>query len=376
MEERKKKFVQGESSISEAGSSGLFAPNSMAIAFTGKPLTALANTRTIGVRDSLSKTALSVEDITIYAENGASSLGVGEHKILMAGVSAFTEKNGTRDKKPDLRVSFDFMNYAKACGVEVEAKTMSTPEEQAEEDERALTAIKHFQQKLRENCKNLMHTSINWTERINRKEAAYNGMVFISAYRITSKTITLEFSLSAADYMVQLPQTTRPIALYGIDDRKYNAYSIGCYLSAHYAMNQNVMAGTENLLRVENILKKTKLPTKEEMVQSKSHRTWIGRAKEPFEEALDELKRCGLLSDWYYSHSKGIPLSDEEASAIDSYEEWSQLLLCFEVANFRPRAERRALIEAKKEKTKAKKEETKASTKSRKRKTKSKASEA
>ena len=30
-------------------------------------------------------------------------------------------------------------------------------------------------------------------------------------------------------------------------------------------MNQNVMAGTENLLRVENILKKTKLPTKEEM---------------------------------------------------------------------------------------------------------------
>lgn len=371
MEERKKKFVQGESSISEAGSSGLFTPNSMAIAFTGKPLTALANTRTIGVRDSLSKTALSVEDITIYAENGASSLGVGEHKILMAGVSAFTEKNGTRDKKPDLRVSFDFMNYAKACGVEVEAKTMPNPEEQAAENERALTAIKHFQQKLRENCKNLMHTSINWTERINRKDTAYNGMVFISAYRITSKTITLEFSLSAADYMVQLPQTTRPSALYGIDDRKYNAYSIGCYLSAHYAMKQNVIAGTENLLRVENILKKTKLPSKEEMVQSKSHRTWIGRSKEPFEEALDELVRCGLLSDWYYSHRKGVPLTDDEASTIDSYEEWSQLLLCFELRNYKPREERRAVIEAKKEKTKAK-----ASTKPRKRKTKSKASEA
>lgn len=358
---------------------GLFSPNSLAVAFTGKPLTALATTRSRGKTDDLSKTSLTIEDITMYVANetkGAKALGVGEHKLLMAGVSAFTERNGTRDKKPSLRVSFDFMSYARACGVEVDAETKATQEEQEAENERALTAIKHFQQKLRENCRNIMQTSISWTEKVNRKETSYNGMVFISGYRISAKTITLDFSLKAAEYMVQLPQTTRPSALYGIDDRKYNAYSIGCYLSAHYAMNQNVMAGTENLLRVEGILGQTDLPTIDSLREKNRSYEWESRTKERFEEALDELVRCGLLKNWYYSHSKGIPLSDKEASTIDSYEKWSQLLLCFEVANFKPRAERRAVIEAKKEKTKAKKEETKASTKSRKRKTKSKASEA
>ena len=330
-----------------------FEDSTGAITFTGKPLAALANARTIGKRDRLSETALSIEDIIIYAERGANSLGVGEHKILMAGVTAFTAKNGTNDSKPELRVNFDFMEYAKACGAEVEAKPMPTLEAQEAENQRAEETIKNFQKKLNENCKNLQHTILNWTEKIHGKVSSYNGMSIISAFKVTRKMVTLEFSLSFAEYLVQLPLTTRPHALYGIDDRKYNAYSIGCYLSEHYAMSQNVMKGTENLLRVENIIKKTKLPGKEEIAQrAKSHRTWRGDAKEPFEEALDELFYSGLLSDWYYSHSGGIALTDEEASSIESYEEWSQLFLCYEVEGFPPREERRALIEAKKKKAK------------------------
>ena len=114
-------------------------------------------------------------------------------------------------------------------------------------------------------------------------------------------------------------------------------------MTEHFNMDNNQIRGTAQLLKVKTLLVVTSLPSIDAV--RKQRRRWEDRIKEPFETSLDALTKCGLLEDWEYTRSKGIPLTDEEATSFGSFEEWTETLVKFTLADapdHRARLERRA----------------------------------
>lgn len=85
--------------------------------------------------------------------------------------------------------------------------------------------------------------------------------------------------------------------------------------------------GTANRLKVETLLKVTNLPTYEQTIRNRN--SWADRIKEPFETALDEVVRVGTLASWEYTHAKGVPLTEEEASTITDYKTFTELYITY-----------------------------------------------
>lgn len=319
----------------------------LGLAFSGKATQALAKTRTTGVIDKISQTLLTIGDVEVSSPS-AQSLGVGEHKILLAGLQAFTRYNGRNERNPTQRVNIDLVRYASANGIDITEHQMDTPEEQEAEAKRAKFALDNFKKKLKKNLKNLNQSAITWTETVQGKSKAYNGMTLIGAYRVDSSNIMIEFTQSAAEYFVRLPLTPFPNALYLVDDRKPNAYSMGVAMCNHYAIDNNVMKDTERTMSVKSLLSYTNLPTIEKARESRNN--WLKAIKEPFELALDELKYRGLITTWRYSYANQKELTDAEAADIMlSYEIFASLYIYYELANYQDHSERRLAIVQKKE---------------------------
>ena len=267
-------------------------------------------------------------------------MGVGEAKIFRYALAAFTQKNstGTERQKINLRMFLSFNDYAKATNTDIST-----------EDRK-----KNFKKKLKKNLENLMekHISFSWTEDIRGKIRNYGGLSLISGYKINNEAITVDFSLGFAEYLVSLPTLVEyPRALYGVNDRNYNAFAIGEAMFQHYSINNNIIKGTEQILSVQKILEVTSFPTYEKVKEEKH--SWEYKIKEQLEKALDHLYECGFLKDWYYSYAKGKKLTDKEASQITSYEKFASLYVWYEINDFPDHKERADLIiEAKAEKLK------------------------
>lgn len=347
---------EGEQGAAE-GQSPLFKLPRLGLTFTAVPTDALAQARTKGRANPYNPNVLTIGDtvITVTEDKAVKALGVGESKILKAGIQAFTASNSRGQAQPHLRVTLDTADYARKCGVEITARTMPTPEAQAAEDKRADDAVHNFLKKLRRNLHNVQrNASFSWTEAVKGKVQAYSSISFISGYRVTRKSITMDFGLAAAEYLVKRPLRQDPDALFLIDERREEVYAIGEYLNQHYSIDSNVTRWTEGILSIPSILAVTAIPTIDEVRQGKSKRTWQDQIKERFERDLDELTRVGLLSTWAYSHEKRRLLTDAEAAAISSYEEFAELYLSYEIANYPPHGERTKAIKAKTEEKKAK----------------------
>ena len=234
-----------------------------------------------------------------------------------------------------------FNDYAKATNTDI-----STDDGQ-----------KNFRKKLKKNLENLMekHVSFSWIEDVRGKTKSYGGLSLISGYKISKDAITIDFSLGFAEYLVSLPTLVEyPRALYGVNDRNYNAFAIGEAMFQHYSINNNVIKGTEQMLSIQKILEITSFPTYEKVKEE--HHSWEFLIKEQLEKALDHLHECGLIKDWCYSQAKGKKLTDEEASQITSYEKFASLYVWYEL-NAYPEHEERAdmIIEAKGKKLKKRK---------------------
>lgn len=326
---------------------GLFHADERSLSFTGNALTALSKARTRGIINPITKDSLTIGDV-IIASSIATKIGIGEAKLLRYGVSAFTRENAQNEKKPILRIHGDTKDFARANGVKIDPQIMATPEEQEKENRRAAKALENFIAKLARNAETLKsNASFSWKETIRGKAKAYSGVSLIGAYKIDSAVIMLEFTQSAAEYMTQLPLSDTPRALYAVDDRKPNAYSIAQALISHYSIDNNVIRNTERMLKVETLLGYTSFPT-QETIKAKRW-SWERLVKEPFEEALDELTRIGLLKDWRYSLSGMTELTEEQATTILRYEQFASLYICYDLSGYEPHADRVKLITEKRE---------------------------
>lgn len=294
------------------------------------------------------------------------TLGVSTHKLLSTAVASFTSLNNTglgkqRDIR-SIRVSIPLKEYALKCGYDVTEHTTETPEEAEKEAKRASIQLENARKKIRKDIKLLRASSLTWEEKIKGKTGDFADIGILGAGGIRNGSINMEFTLSMAEYLIQLPLTQYPVALLAVDERNNNAYSIGLAMTEHYNLDNNHTKGTAQLLKVKTLLGYTNLPSIEDI--RKQRRRWEDRIKEPLETSLDALTACGLLEDWRYSKSKGEELTDEEATSFTGFEDWAETLIYYTLkdapdhtARLEARAEEKKARQAKGRKKTAKKKE-------------------
>ena len=315
---------------------GLYSADPLSIMFNGKATSTLGKLKTVGTYNEQQKTA-NVNGVKIISQN-ISQMGVGEAKIFRYALAAFTQKNstGTNNSKLNLRMFLSLNDYAKATNTDINTEN----------------GRKNFKKKLKKNLENLMekHISFSWTEDVRGKTKNYGGLSLISGYKINKDAITIDFSLSFAEYLVSLPTLVEyPRALYSVNDRNYNAFAIGEAMFQHYSINNNVIKRTEQILSIQKILKITSFPTYEKVREERA--SWEQKIKEQLEKALDHLYECGLIKDWCYSQAKGKKLTDEEASQLISYEKFASLYIWYELNAYPEHDERANMIIETKEKS-------------------------
>lgn len=333
-----------------AGKSSLLSVDN--IAHTGTYSTGKGEKEVIGVLKNFDKLA--------------GALGISTHKLLMAGIAVFTDRNHTGENSRELKdtsVAIPLKVYASKCGYDVEVHKKSTPEEAKKEAERAKSALKNARRKIAKDLILLYNFSLKYKDNVKGKETDFGERRLIDSYDIRGGYIYFNFAKEFSDYLIQLPLSQYSEALLSIDERSPNAYKIGIQLSNHFNNDNNIGKGTAQLLRVKTILSYTDLPTID--VIRTQNKSWVERIKEPLETALDTLTTCGYLKDWEYTHSKGAPLTEEEAKAlINDFEKWADTLVLFtpknatdHTARLEAKAQRIAEAEAKKAKkpTKSKK---------------------
>ena len=283
------------------------------------------------------------------------TLGVSTHKLLSTAIAGFTALNHTGTGKDrsirEAKVAIPLKEYAIQCGYDVEEHPTDTPEEAAKEAKRAKNALDNFRRKVKKDLELLYNASISWKEKVKGKEADFADIRILGGKGIRAGYINLEFTMSLAEYLIQLPLSQYPQSLLILDERNDNAYNIGLKMAEHYSNDNNQIKGTAQLLKVKTLLEYTNLPPFSE-VRAK-RKSWEERLKEPFETALDALTACGLLEDWRYSHSKGAEMTDEEAN-FSTYEEWEEALVYFTLRNAPNHAPRLATRAAEKKARQAK----------------------
>jgi len=262
------------------------------------------------------------------------TLGINTHKLLSVGVAQFTAGNNVGGKAPDnltYNITIPLKEYALQCGYDVEEHEKDTPEEQEKEARRASNALKDAQKKIKKDLDILRNSSISWSEKVKGKAGDFLDLAIIGSKGIRKGYIYMVFDPAFSQYLIKLPLTQYPKALLKVDARHSNAYNMGLKMTEHFNMDNNQIRGTAQLLKVSTLLDSLELPTID--IVRTSRKSWEERIKEPFEKALDALTQCGLLSDWRYSHSKGVEMTDEEATSFTTYEKWESTLVHFTLAD-------------------------------------------
>lgn len=292
------------------------------------------------------------------------TLGVSTHKLLMKAIASFSELNhtGTGNDRSfrEAQVAIPLREYALKCGYDIEERPTDSPEKAAREAKRAKAALDNFKRKIKKDLEILYNASLSWQEKVKGKEADFVDIRILEAKGIIAGYIKIKFTESIAKYLILLPMSQYPEALFLLDERNENAYNIGLAIAKHYSNDNNQIKGTAQLLKVKTLLKYTNLPTFATIKEQRA--SWEARIKEPFETALDALTGCGLLEDWRYSHSKGIEMTDEEAD-FSNYEEWANTLVYFTLRNAPNHAPRLATRAAEKKARQAKNRHKKTSKK-------------
>lgn len=276
---------------------------------------------------------------------------VSTDKLFSTALATFTKNNDfthLKGKEPEREITIGLREYAQSLGYDIEEHTTHTPEEAKKEKKRVKNQLDNIRKAVKEDLDIIHDSRISWEDpiKVKGKPSDFKRISLVTLTGIENGEILISLSPEIAGYLAERNLITQyPTKLLKLDSRKPNAYYIGRKLTGYYNIDNNQMRGTQNRISIKKLLEVTDLPTYEE-VQKKDRGHWANRIKEPFEEALDELTRNHILKNWEYIHAKGVPLTDEEAEDITTYQDFASLYLLFDPADKVDHEER---IEAKQE---------------------------
>lgn len=194
----------------------------------------------------------------------------------------------------------------------------------------------------RRRIRNDLKTLYNASVRIKSQKYGHGEFRLIQAYTTKPSFITITFGTKIIDFFAQLPKTKYALWTLPIGGKENaNTYRLGNKLVTHASMKNNQFKGTSNKLSVSSLLAVTDLPTISTLQKrgrdgKTSERKWRQRVKQPFEKAMDDLvtrENGGLLS-WHYAQpgSAGKKISRDDVDQIASYQEYSKIMIVYELA--------------------------------------------
>ena len=274
---------------------------------------------------------------------------INTHKLLSVGIGEFTKINDSRSSKINPTITMPFEEYARLLGYEIDERPTDNPEAAVKEKKRAAEAVKTAKKRIRQDLELLQASRWTWQEKVRGKVADFDSILLFERVAILKGYIIMEFGRNMAEYLKKLPINQYHRGLLSIDARKPNAYNMGLKMTEHYNIDNNLIAGTANRLKVSTLLAVTDLPTLETLQNEKqdNSRQWYARIKEPFEKALDELTGK-VIANWEYVKPKGEPLTDAEAYTITDYVTFTGLLVQFKILDAPDHEERLARREEEK----------------------------
>lgn len=306
------------------------------------------------VKDKLKNTTTYTSGTTSFEIVGMKDgkLGISTDKLLSVAISEFTASNHTGESKSSRalhskEVHIPFDQYAYDCGYDVYKHETATPEEAKAETKRAKTEKDNARKKTKKDLDTLYNSSASWTQNKARSKSETEDFCkvrLVQKVGIVDGYIHITFSDDYAEYLMGLPLNQYSRALLRADERKPVAYAIGRILCKHYNMDNNQKKGTANLIKISSILDSELIDLPSIDKVRKDRKDWRERIKDPVEKALDSLVNDGCLEPlhpedaqkdgWFYCHSKGVRLTDEESADLDTnYDKWADTLIYFNLAN-------------------------------------------
>lgn len=170
--------------------------------------------------------------------------------------------------------------------------------------------------------------------RTYKKEPIKMDIRFIDAKPAEAirQTAPIRLALSYVKYLSQCSQFMYYPTPILIACRNNNVYYIGKKLATHYNMNRT--KANKDSISVDKLLKWTPdIPSLDE--EKKRGRHYRAYCIDPLEKSLDELKRIGVLKEWYFTNKNKESLSDEQLTQFyTSYDEWKHLYLHFVLKDY------------------------------------------
>ena len=168
--------------------------------------------------------------------------------------------------------------------------------------------------------------------------------------------VKVGFSPSFANYLVK--QTgllmNYPAGLLKLKENNSNLYPLGYKLALYRSNDANIRTSKANILSVASCLESCPgIPSIEDV---RKHRNSPAvRIIEPFEKALDDLQKQGILASWEYCLPKGEPLKNP---VVTDYNYFITLLIRYEVTDYPIKEEQERIDKnaEKKQKRKARQE--------------------
>ena len=266
------------------------------------------------------------------------NLRISTQKLLDYGIIELTRQNNYRDKnktKMITSVSFPLKEYAMDLGYDVIEKYIENEVERKKEALRVKRIIDNVRRRINEDLEVLFSMRLSWTEPkggSKGKSLDYTDVRLLQSKGIKSGVVNIKFTEDITLYLTNAYVTQYPKALFKLDERNPVAYQIGYKLALHNGIKNNIIKRTQNIIKVETLLKASGSIATIKEVNEKDPGHWDRRIKEPLEKSLQDLLDNEMLDYWEYSNSKAIPLTNEQAE-FRTYDDFIKLYIHFDLKN-------------------------------------------
>lgn len=283
------------------------------------------------VRTKLSHNAkIYHNDLGITVEDFGSlkaPLSVGALKVLDILLLELTKQNEIKTKNPNPVVKV-FWEDCMALLQIPDAK--NTRDENRKNLKKYLDTLARVSLAYTETCMTKAKDTGGETGRSKKNEKRLDCKLFESCV-LQKGVILAEFSSELVEHLIAHSYITQyPSALLRLSAREAAAYYLGKKLCFNYGLVKNVANNRNDFISVKSLLKSAPVLS----LNSKDTSHWRRDVLGVFENAMNTLRREGIIDQWCYRLAKRQPVDDIDA-ALKSYEKFSEkLFIEYAIKNF------------------------------------------
>lgn len=210
----------------------------------------------------------------------------------------------------------------------MQAYDITQHDESDAEIKRAKKRMEHFVAKTKADLNTLQKTTFTWKAKIQGKTKLYSvSPIQLVIYERGSFTVYFTPAFLACLANTGL-FTQYSDALYRVDG---SAYSIGRKMLMHSSIRNNQKQGTADHIKIGTLLSASTIISYDELKEQHDERHWPRKIKEPFEQALANLKQEGVLKNFEILAQNPSHQNTSKQTIVSNYIAYSECLVYYEI---------------------------------------------